>query len=75
MKKKIDHSSSILSAYEPSPTSTFAYSEPTPPLLNEDYTVILQFLKHALQLESMPDADCNDFNKQIKEIFHQENAD
>ena len=41
-------------------------------MVNEDYTVILQFLKHALQIESMPDDDCNDFNKQIKELFRTE---
>jgi hypothetical protein len=41
-------------------------------MINEDYNVILQFLKHALEIESIPDNDCNEFNKQIKELFRTE---
>jgi hypothetical protein len=44
-------------------------------MINEDYTVILQFLKHALQIESIPDDDCNEFNKQIKELFRTDKPD
>ena len=41
-------------------------------MTNEDYTIILQFLQHALEVEAIPDAECDEFNKQIKELFRTE---
>jgi hypothetical protein len=39
-------------------------------MVNEDYTVILQFLKHALQIDTTStNDDYNEFNKQLEQLF------
>jgi len=38
-------------------------------IINEDYTVILQFLKRVLQIEANSDDDSNEFNKEINQLF------
>jgi hypothetical protein len=38
-------------------------------IINEDYKVILQFLKNVLQIETTSDDAYNDFNKEINQFF------
>jgi len=37
--------------------------------LNEDYTVIIQLLKHVLQIDANTNDADNEFNQQLDEIF------
>ena len=43
-----------------------AFSLDDTPMINEDYTVIFEFLKHALQIDS---TSTDDFNKQLEQLF------
>jgi len=38
-------------------------------IIDESYAVILQFLKHALQIEAANSDDNDEFNKEINERF------
>jgi hypothetical protein len=68
---------SIFLAYQPESISGFSSSQEnnqimclndTLPIIDESYAVILQFLKHALQIEAAT-SDDDEFNKEMNEIF------
>jgi len=69
--------SSIFLVYQPESISDFSSTQENnqimylndTPIINEDYKVILQFLKNVLQIETTSDDAYNDFNKEINQFF------
>jgi hypothetical protein len=61
----------IALAYHPESISILSSSHDNDQLLclNEDYTVIIQLLKHVLQIDANTNDADNEFNQQLDEIF------